>query len=145
MDSGQNSSAAESLYVAWHRCVADGQDHAVTDEEFARGRQEHTQGRYAAVCGHVALVGSMLLPPGRVCARCHAYLVARPAQRPVAPQFGAHRHRKPGVWGRLCGHLQTPAVPLPRAENGRSLTPAGAGSAPTAPALAGHHHMRGER
>jgi hypothetical protein len=154
VNSGQYRSATERLYVAWHRCVLDGRDHAVTDEEFARGRKEHTQGRYESVCGHVVLIGSMLLPPGPVCARCHAYLVARATLRSAEQRLGPTRHRKPSRWGRLFGRTQIPVVPLPRTSpdvapsperDGRTPIPAGAGSAPSAPVPAGHHALRGAR
>ncbi len=81
--------AAGGPYVAWYRCVVDGLDHAVTDENFARGVHEK-QGRYASVCGHVVLIGPALLAPGGRCPYCCAHLAdLRSIARPTS-----HRRRR---------------------------------------------------
>jgi hypothetical protein len=118
------------LYVCWHRSEVDDRDHAVTDEEFAHGRRD-AQGRYEALCGHVVLPCSMLVPPGRPCGRCRAYLVARSTLPTVEQRVLPPRHRKPSRWRRLV--------------RGSSDIPAGAGSALIAPVPAGRHALRGER
>jgi hypothetical protein len=142
------------LYVCWHRNELDNRDHAVTDEEFARGRR-NAQGRYTALCGHVMLPGSMLLPPGRPCPRCHASLVARPTPPAVGQRLGPprHRKRKPPRWRWPFRSSQPSAMPEPRTRqprpmlnrSGRTPTPPRAGSAPLAPVPAGRHALRGER
>lgn len=142
------------LYVCWHRSERDGIDHAVTDEEFARGRRDNTQGRYEALCGHVVLTGSMLLPPGRLCPKCHAFLIARSTLPAVEQRIRRTRHRKPSAWRRLLRGSQFPDLPpsIPRQQprpaperNGRSSAPAGAGSASIASVPAGRHALRGVR
>jgi hypothetical protein len=136
------------LYIAWHRCNRDGRDHAVTDEEFTRGRKEQSAGRYESVCGHVVLVGSMLLPPGSPCDRCRAYLNARATLRTTEQRLGPPTsHHKRGRWSRLLGHTKTPAVPSPRTagRHGRAGVPVDTGSDPTAPVSAGRHALRGDR
>jgi hypothetical protein len=141
----------EELYVAWVLCVADHRDHAVTDEEFASGVRRQ-RGRFEAVCGHHVTPGSMLMPPGSPCCRCNAYLRAR-ALRDAEQQISPHRHRKPTLWSRLRGNSVPPAIPQPRERDcaasperdGWASAPAGAGSAPIAPASAGRHHLREKR
>ncbi|MCU1687732.1 MAG: hypothetical protein JWQ81_8471 [Amycolatopsis sp.] len=138
------------LYLSWYRCGLDGHDHAVTDEEFARGRTEHSAGRYKSICGHLVLAGSMLLPPGPPCDRCRAYLDARVTLRTPVQRLGqpTHHHKR-GRWSRLLGHKQTPAIPsrrpTPVGRDGRTGIPADAGSVPTAPVSAGRHALRGDR
>lgn len=142
------------LHVSWHRSERDGIDHAVTDEEFARGRRDDTHGRYEAVCGHVVLTGSMLLPPGRLCPRCYAFLVARSTLPTAKQRIRRTRHRKPSALRRLLRGSQFPdlpsSIPCPQSRpgperNGRTPVPAGAGSAPIASVPAGHHALRGAR
>lgn len=142
------------LYVSWHRSDGDGADHAITDEEFARGRRDNTHGRYKALCGHVVLTGSMLLPPGHLCPRCYAFLVARSTLPTVERRIQRTRHRKPSALRRLLRGSQLPTLPpyFPRQQsrpaperNGRTPVPAGAGSATSASASAGRHALRDVR
>jgi hypothetical protein len=135
------------LYVCWHRSGLDDRDHAVTDEEFIRGRRD-SQGRYEALCGHVVLPTSMLVPPGRPCPRCYAFLVARSTLPSVERRIRPTRHRKPSRWHWLFRNPQPLAAPeswthqwprLTPERNGRPQVPAGAGSAPTAPVPTGLH------
>jgi hypothetical protein len=142
------------LYVCWHRSERDGIDHAITDEDFARGRRDNTQGRYEALCGHVVLTGSMLLPPGRLCPRCYAFLVARSTLPTVERRIRRTRHRKPSALRRFLRGSQFPDLPssIPSQQsrpgperNGRTPVPAGAGSAPIASAPAGRHALRSAR
>lgn len=163
--SGDRGKRQPRLYVTWHRCMSDGQDHAVTDEKMALG-VERSEGRYDSVCGHVLLIASSLLPPARQCRRCHAFLNAR-ASLPVVERRLRRptRHRKPGRIRQLFGHIATPAprqpetpveprpespaVPQPRSAFGGAssarrdgrMTPAGTGG--TTPAPAGRHTLRG--
>lgn len=145
---------ATGLYVSWHRSERDGIDHAVTDEEFARGRRDNTHGRYEALCGHVVLTGSMLLSPGRLCPTCYAFLFARPTVPTVEHRIRRTRHRKPSVWRRWLRGSRFPALPasIPRQQprpaperSGRAPVPAGADSAPIASVPAGPHALRGAR
>jgi hypothetical protein len=149
--SGEHGPTPPRLYVMWYRCVADGHDHAVTDEEFARGVHRH-EGRYEAVCGHRVLIGSVLAPPAPPCARCHAYLVARATLRQADERLGRPHHRKPSLWSRLLGPTKPPAASSARSANamsperaGRAQVPAGTGCAPIAPAPAGRHAQRGNQ
>lgn len=128
------------LRVTWHRCAVDWHDHAVTDEEFTWGTRR-SEGRYAAVCGHLVAVDSMLLPPGLLCPRCKAVLQER-AKAHQTKHGPAQRHQQPGILRRLFRRVQTPAVsptlPTPaRRRDGR--IPAGTGGPPLASAPAGHH------
>ncbi|WP_190823487.1 hypothetical protein [Saccharopolyspora pogona] len=66
---------AERLFVTWFRSGADGQEHAVTDEEAARAY--HASADAESVCGHYVVPLSLTSPPGRKCPRCLAYLLAR--------------------------------------------------------------------
>lgn len=131
---------APRLLVTWHRCVIDGFDHAVTDEEFTWGASR-LQGRYGGVCGHLVAVDSMLLPPAPPCPRCRAVLRANAAERAKSRRSA----RRLGRIRRLFRRMHAPAVsrtlPTPTpARDGRTPTPAKTGSAPTAPVLAGHHN-----
>ncbi|WP_153033863.1 hypothetical protein [Amycolatopsis sp. YIM 10] len=145
----QRPGYAGGLYVSWHRCVVDGYDHAVTDEQFAAGRSERL-GRYESVCGHVVDVAPMLWSPGEPCTRCLLYLEARDGLRTVARRMPPRRHRKPGLWRRLFSRSEAPAIPVPRRSEGaaspdrggRSGRPAGTGSTSVS---AGRHHWRGGR
>ncbi|WP_290050085.1 hypothetical protein [Amycolatopsis solani] len=142
---------AAGLYVSWHRSDIDGRDHAVTDEEFSRGWRD-ALGRYEGLCGHVVLPTSMLVAPGRPCARCRAFLAARRTLPAVERRLHPPRHRKPSRWRRLFQHVPQVNVPeqahsqSARASRARGFqTPAGAGSAPIAPVFAGRHERRSER
>lgn len=88
------------IYVTWHRSEVDGLDHAVTDEEFARGRDDDL-GQYEGLCGHVLLPFSMLVPPGRPCGRCKAYLSARSTLSTINQRLRAPQHRMPSRLRRL--------------------------------------------
>ncbi|MGH3438240.1 MAG: hypothetical protein ACRDRN_17460 [Sciscionella sp.] len=131
------------LYWTWYRCVTDGCDHAVTDEEFARGVREET-GTYVSVCGHRVLIGSMLARPGPPCVRCHKYLLAQRTLRGAGERLGEPRHGKPGLLRRVFRRLKPPGVSGPDGD-GRAPIPAVAGRAAVAPALAGRHAARGAR
>lgn len=106
MCSEEGGRVAARRYVAWQTCTCDGRDHAVTDEEFARGRRAKSAGRYGSVCGHVVVVGSMFLPPARPCAACHAIVFARPE----LPSSQRSRAGKASLWSRLRGYRR--AQPL---------------------------------
>lgn len=142
---------AAGLYVSWHRSDIDGRDHAVTDEEFSRGWRD-ALGRYEGLCGHVVLPTSMLVAPGRPCVRCRAFLAALTTLPSVEQRLRPPRHRRPSRWRRLFQHFpqvnglesaQSCSARTSRAHGPQ--TPAGAGSAPIAPVLAGHHELRSER
>lgn len=120
MDSEQGVLTAVRVYVAWHRCDVDARDHAVTDEEFARGRRANSAGRYESVCGHVVVVGSMLRPPGSPCMACRAFVVARSSTRPMNERTRVPRQRQASRWLRLfrpvgvrstCAEVSVPAEP----------------------------------
>lgn len=142
------------LLGAWHRCVVDGRDHVVRDEEFGHGDRART-GRYRAVCGHVVVPGSMLLPPAPACHRCMSCVRAHDrlgqANQPTPSEHP--RHRRPGFLRRLFARGESPAVLspcLPRdmgvpERDGRTLIPAGTGRASTAPVPAGANAVRRTR
>ncbi len=65
------SGQVERLYVTWMRSGADGQDHAVTDEQQARLHEG--LGFSEAFCGDLVVPVSLTNPPGRKCPRCLAY------------------------------------------------------------------------
>jgi hypothetical protein len=100
MDDEQAGVTVVRTYLSWHRSASDGRDHAVTDEEFARGRRANSAGRYQAVCGHVVVVGSMLEAPGARCLACQAYVVARSLHQ-ADQRSPRRRHRKARAWPRL--------------------------------------------
>jgi hypothetical protein len=79
---------SERLFTAW-MTASDGQDHAITDEEFAAHRPEPE-----AVCGAVVRLAAMETPPGPRCPRCAAYVGARQSMRDMSQRLGAHRHRR---------------------------------------------------
>ncbi len=108
------------LYVSWYHCAGDSLDHAVTDEAFAQGL-DLQEGCYQAVCGHVVLIGSCLVPPGPPCVACVALL--RILNRPAASTAGPGRHRKAHRWCRLFDRHQTPAVPQSRPRQRARATP----------------------
>ncbi|GAB3146999.1 hypothetical protein GCM10027258_39710 [Amycolatopsis stemonae] len=135
-------------YVSWHRSGLDSHDHAVTDEEFARGWLD-AKGRYEGLCGHVVIPGSMLVAPGRPCERCRRYLSARSSLPAVERRMRPSQHRKPPRWRRFLRRFSQFGVHdlgserEPRQSTVRgSRTPARAGSDPSAPVLAGHHARR---
>lgn len=118
--SGTRRSRRSRLYVSWYRCAGDNLDHAVTDEAFAQGL-DLQEGCYQAVCGHVVLIGSCLVPPGPPCVACVALL--RILNRPAASTAEPGRHRKAHRWCRLFGRHQTPAVPQSRPRQRARATP----------------------
>ncbi|WP_337661762.1 hypothetical protein [Actinoalloteichus sp. AHMU CJ021] len=64
-------------------CLSDGLDHAVTDQEYAQGRQA---GSYTAVCGVTLLAAPLISPPLPLCGRClNTVRAARSAARPPSP------------------------------------------------------------
>jgi hypothetical protein len=75
----------QRLYVTWSRCLVDRKDHAITDEEFARGVRRQ-KGRFVALCGHELLIESILMPPAPPCPRCRAHLAARVLQQNIRGQ-----------------------------------------------------------
>ncbi len=138
MDTGR------SLYVVWHRCDADGLEHAVTDEEFAHGpRRAH--GLFRAVCGHVTQPGSMLLAPEATCAECSDRL-ARNRELLAAQQTTAVPQQRHGMFRRAFARFRSPVVPfpgvVPSTRNGRTPSPTGTGCDPDASVSAGHHGRR---
>ncbi len=126
------------LYVGWYRCAGDSLDHAVTDEAFAQGLDLH-EGCYQAVCGHVVLIGSCLVPPGPPCVACVALL--RILNRPAASTAEPGRHRKAHRWCRLFSRHQTPAVPQSRPRQRARATPERDGRTTTS-MNAGRHRAR---
>lgn len=96
------------LYVTWHRSMADGCQHAVTDEEFTY-RYQRREGEYRAVCGHVVLGGLMSLPPGPVCGACDRYVRACETLRTSHERGGSQQRR--GFLGRLVARFKSPAFP----------------------------------
>lgn len=140
MDGSQGVRKPPRLRVTWHRCVIDGHDHAVTDEEFTFG-VNRVHGRYEAVCGHLVTIDSMLLPPSAACPFCVA--VVRTNAR-ASTDHTTRVRRKAGPLRRLFRRTKTPAVsrtvPTPqRTRGGRTPTPVEVGRAPTVPASTGHH------
>lgn len=94
---------SNQLSVTWVLSCADGQDHAITDEENTRVYKDRS-GLPEALCGHRVVAGSLTLPPGPRCPHCEAILRARAtvfdpdlrmARRP------RHRHRAPSFLRRL--------------------------------------------
>lgn len=140
------------LFGTWHGCVVDERDHLIRDEEF--GRREN-QGRYRAVCGHVVVPGSMLLPPALLCRRCAGWVRAHEQLRSEdQPRSGERRrHRRPGLLRRLLGRNESPDVPPPGSlcelnapeRGGRTPTSSGMRSALTAPVPAGVGALRRAR
>ncbi|TCP52061.1 hypothetical protein EV191_106225 [Tamaricihabitans halophyticus] len=69
------AAAARGLFVTWCFCAADGLDHAVTDDEFAR-LSTQVGGGPRAICGHQVQITSALVPPGPICRACVAGIEA---------------------------------------------------------------------
>ncbi len=136
--SGISRSRRPRLYVRWYRCTGDSLDHAVTDEAFAQGL-ELQEGCYLAVCGHVVLIGSCLVPPGPPCVVCVAVL--RTLNRPTSPMAEPRRRRKAYRLCRLFSRRQTPAVPQPRPRQRARATPERDGRTTTSTS-AGAHRTR---
>ncbi|MEV6441145.1 hypothetical protein [Amycolatopsis sp. NPDC051716] len=136
--SNERPGKVAGLYLSWHRCVADGRDHAVIDEQFLAGMQAR-QGRYETVCGHVLNAESLLFAPGTPCARCHTYLAALASLRDVAARMAGPRHRKGSSWRRLFARSCTPIGV------GRTEVPSGTVGTPIALIPAGRHALRGAR
>ncbi|MDI5977977.1 hypothetical protein [Amycolatopsis magusensis] len=90
MSTSNDNMSPQRLYVTWYRCIADHLEHAVTDEEFARGLHRGA-GWHRALCGHRLYTGSCLLPPARPCPRC-LFLVTAP-RRPAVPHRPTRRPR----------------------------------------------------
>lgn len=110
-------------HVAWHPCMVDGREHAITDEEFARAFHART-GTFEAVCGHVVSPGSMLLAPGRDCPCCLTFLRIRSTMRSFEERVSHPFHRTRRGWlRRFVSRHQSPAAP-PMPE---PLAPAGEG------------------
>jgi hypothetical protein len=84
------------LWTVRVRCVVDGWDHVVTDDNMAAGIAAG-QGKYTAMCGVVIIPDALPAPPGLPCPRCKT--VAHPPLAPkLAGQVLARRgHRRPGV------------------------------------------------
>jgi hypothetical protein len=143
MSKSGRTDLAGDLYVTWSRCVADNHDHAVTDEEFARGVRGQ-RGQFSALCGHRLLIASSLMPPGPPCARCRAYLAARATLPKASERLGATEREKQGLWSRFVRHTRSSAA-TPLLRDGGPQSSAGAGCAPIAPVPAGRHALRGER
>lgn len=96
----------DRLYSTWFTSTADGYEHAVTDDEFARSRR--AGGEPASLCGHRVLLVPLTVPPGPHCRGCTRVLQAH-----VAPTL----HRKPSMIRRLLrklpgqsGVLDTPSL-----------------------------------
>lgn len=92
--SGLRESATQDrprLYVAWHRCEVDRQQHAVTDEAFADGVRQQT-GVYDALCGRAVHPGSMLLPPAPRCLACEQLWIAHTDS--IRPELRRGRRRR---------------------------------------------------
>ena len=126
-------------YVTWSRCLVDGRNHAVTDEEFASGVR-HQTGCFQALCGHQLMIDSSLMPPGPPCVRCRAYLAAVAAVRETIERANAPKRRRKALWSRFIRHAQssviTPSNVMadPKVRRGRVAS--------TAPALAGRQAHR---
>lgn len=134
--------AENALYVTWSRCLEDDHDHAVTDEEFARGVQRQ-RGEFSALCGHRLLIASSLIPPGPPCARCCAYIAALAILSDSEERLGSPKGAKKRLWSRFFRHPRSSAT-TPSQHDGGLESPAGAGCAPTAPVSAGRHALRGD-
>lgn len=107
---------AQRLFVAWYRCVRDGYEHAVTDEEFAVRFRQH-EGCCRAVCGHDVTMDSVLAAPGATCPRCQTRLCIR---RSVFLTQARHRRSGSRRW------LKRHPVPCRAATEPRVRTEAGA-------------------
>lgn len=85
-------------------CVADGQEHLVTDEQMAAGLVSRT-GRYMTLCGHPVWAAFMVCPPGQSCLSCAATL-------PRHAVVGGSRHRRSrrGLFGRLSFQRLVPTL-----------------------------------
>jgi hypothetical protein len=88
------------IQVTWFTTATDVFDHAVTDEEFVRGRRDKN-GQYQSLCGNVVLPCSMLVPPGRPCPRCNAYLAAQSMVPAAEKPNRRPQHRRPSRWRQL--------------------------------------------
>ncbi len=56
-------------FVMWFTGGSDHMDHAITDDNMAAGISIGA-GRYAALCGAMVCVSSMICPPGQRCVSC---------------------------------------------------------------------------
>ncbi len=99
----ETAAVATRVYTTWFRCVRDGRDHAVTDEEFAASTAPFP-GHYRAICDHLVQIAPAVAPPGQACARCVDVLRAA---RPVEPVQEA----APGLLAKL---FRRPRPPRPR-------------------------------
>jgi hypothetical protein len=143
MSGSSRTEQAGDLYVTWSRCLADNHDHAVTDEEFARGVHQQN-GQFSALCGHRLLIASSLMPPGPPCGRCRAYLAARATLRDAAERFEPPKRVKKGLRSRILRRSRSSATTFPQRDGGPE-SPAGTGCASTAPVSAGRHTLRSDR
>ncbi len=65
------------MAITWMTCCRDRCEHAVTDEEFAAGRDS---GTYRATCGHVVAAQALASPPGTRCYPCATALSTQATQ-----------------------------------------------------------------
>ncbi|TQJ00916.1 hypothetical protein FB471_0567 [Amycolatopsis cihanbeyliensis] len=85
------------IYTTWFRCVRDGRDHAVTDEEFAAPTAPFP-GQYRAICDHLVQIAAAVTPPGQACPHCMDTLRGPAAVEPApeaAPRLLARLFRRP--------------------------------------------------
>jgi hypothetical protein len=88
------------LWTVRVRCVVDGWDHAVTDDNMAAGIAAG-QGRYRAMCGVVITPDALTVPPGHLCPRCRTVAYPPPAPKPTGQVLARRGHRRPGVLRQL--------------------------------------------
>jgi hypothetical protein len=78
----------------WVTSALDSLEHAVSDDEVARGLTAGT-GEYRAVCGRVLLTQFAIIPPGRRCTSCTGRMrQAHHIERPNDLRAGLRRLRR---------------------------------------------------
>ena len=75
--------SSRAPFVMWFTGGSDHTDHAITDANMAAGISIGT-GRYAALCGAMVFVSSMICPPGRRCASCEDAVLRAEGDSPTA-------------------------------------------------------------
>lgn len=74
-------------------CAVDGRDHLVSAQATEAGSAAG-QGRYLALCGHLAVAAALVVPPGPTCRDCETALRRITTAAPIS-------HRRPRLLARL--------------------------------------------
>lgn len=132
----------ERLLFNWFLSGTDNQDHAVADEDFARGL--HTgSGLCEALCGHLVAPRSLTMPLGPRCSRCLVFVRARAtlSDPDLRSADRTCRHRAPTLLRRLFGRSVRSVVrtALPRADRAGPDRGGPAAETPPSGGAAAHH------